>query len=80
MRDGQIVVRDLMNLSISVDHRIVDGYDGAMFLQDVKTLLEDPTMMFMEMVLTRMSGPAGPARSRARKSRDRTERLALALR
>jgi len=50
VRGGQIVARHLMNLSISVDHRLADGYDGAMFLQDVKALLEDPTTMFMEMV------------------------------
>jgi pyruvate dehydrogenase E2 component (dihydrolipoamide acetyltransferase) len=50
VRNGQIVARWLMNLSISVDHRLADGYDGAMFLQDVKALLEDPTTMFMEMV------------------------------
>ncbi len=50
VRNGEIVVRWLMNLSISLDHRLVDGWDGAMYLQDVKTLLEDPTLMFMEMV------------------------------
>jgi pyruvate dehydrogenase E2 component (dihydrolipoamide acetyltransferase) len=50
VRGGQIVIRQLMNLSISVDHRLADGWDGAMFLQDVKSLLEDPTTMFMEMV------------------------------
>ncbi|MDB4961447.1 MAG: pyruvate dehydrogenase-like complex component [Myxococcales bacterium] len=50
VRNGQIVIRHLMNLSISVDHRLADGWDGAMFLQDVKTLLEDPTTMFMEMI------------------------------
>jgi len=50
VRGGQIVIRHLMNLSISVDHRLADGWDGAMFLQDVKSLLEDPTTMFMEMV------------------------------
>jgi pyruvate dehydrogenase E2 component (dihydrolipoamide acetyltransferase) len=50
VRNGQIVARHLMNLSISVDHRLADGWDGAMFLQDVKALLEDPTTMFMEMV------------------------------
>lgn len=50
VRDGAIVTRHLMNLSISVDHRLADGWDGAMFLQDVKALLEDPTTMFMEMV------------------------------
>jgi len=50
VRDGQIVARQLMNLSISVDHRLADGWDGAMFLAEVKALLEDPTTMFMEMV------------------------------
>ena len=50
VRDGQIVIRQLMNLSISVDHRIADGYDGAMLLQEIKTLLEDPTLLFLEMV------------------------------
>lgn len=50
VRGGQIVIRHLMNLSISIDHRLADGWDGAMFLQDVKALLEDPTTMFMEMV------------------------------
>ncbi len=50
VRGGQIVIRHLMNLSISVDHRLADGWDGAMFLQDVKSLLEDPTTMFMEMI------------------------------
>jgi pyruvate dehydrogenase E2 component (dihydrolipoamide acetyltransferase) len=46
----EIVIRWKMNLAISLDHRLVDGFDGAMFVQDVKGLLEDPTMMFMEMV------------------------------
>jgi pyruvate dehydrogenase E2 component (dihydrolipoamide acetyltransferase) len=50
VRDGKIVARWLMNLSISLDHRLVDGWDGAMFLQEVKALLEDPTTMFMEMI------------------------------
>jgi 2-oxoglutarate dehydrogenase complex dihydrolipoamide succinyltransferase (E2) component len=50
VRDGQIVVREMMNLSISLDHRVVDGYEGAQFLQHVISLLEDPTLMFMEMV------------------------------
>ena len=50
VRHGQIVIRHLMNLSISVDHRLADGWDGAMFVQEVKALLEDPTTMFMERV------------------------------
>ncbi len=48
--DGEIAIRWMMNLSISLDHRLVDGWDGAMFLQGVKQLLEDPTLMFMEMI------------------------------
>jgi pyruvate dehydrogenase E2 component (dihydrolipoamide acetyltransferase) len=48
--DGQIAIRSMMNLSISVDHRLADGWDGAMFVQEVKALLEDPTLMFMEMI------------------------------
>jgi pyruvate dehydrogenase E2 component (dihydrolipoamide acetyltransferase) len=50
VRDGEIVVREMMNLSISLDHRVIDGYEGAQFLQHVISLLEDPTLMFMEMV------------------------------
>lgn len=48
--NNEIVIRWKMNLAISLDHRLVDGFDGAMFVQDVKALLEDPTAMFMEMV------------------------------
>jgi pyruvate dehydrogenase E2 component (dihydrolipoamide acetyltransferase) len=49
--DGdKIVVRDLMNLSISVDHRVVDGYDAARFLADVKASLESPGLLFLESV------------------------------
>lgn len=50
VRDGQIVIRTVMNLSISIDHRIVDGYEGAQFMQHVVGLLEDPTLLFMELV------------------------------
>ena len=46
--DGQIVVRSIMNLSSSFDHRIVDGFDAASFIQRVKALLEDPTLMFVD--------------------------------
>jgi pyruvate dehydrogenase E2 component (dihydrolipoamide acetyltransferase) len=50
VRAGQIVIRDVANFSISLDHRIVDGYEGAQFLQHVLGLLGDPTMLFMELV------------------------------
>jgi len=48
VRDGQIVVRKMMNLSSSFDHRVVDGYDAAEFIQRVKALLEHPALLFME--------------------------------
>lgn len=48
VRDGQIVVRRMMNLSSSFDHRIIDGVDAAGFIQHVKTLLEMPALLFMQ--------------------------------
>ncbi len=44
---GQIVVRSMMNLSSSFDHRIVDGFDAASFIQSVKKMLEQPARLFM---------------------------------
>jgi 2-oxoisovalerate dehydrogenase E2 component (dihydrolipoyl transacylase) len=48
VHNGAIAVRKMMNLSSSFDHRVVDGYDAAMFIQRVKALLEHPAMMFMD--------------------------------
>jgi len=47
--DGTIGPADLMNLSISLDHRVVDGIDGAQFLSVVKAYLEDPHQLFAEL-------------------------------
>ena len=44
---GSIVIRRIMNLSSSWDHRIVDGADGAALVQDLKKLLENPALIFM---------------------------------
>jgi len=40
--DGDIEVRKRMNLSLSCDHRVVDGWDAASFMQDLKPLIENP--------------------------------------
>ncbi|AHE57028.1 dihydrolipoamide acetyltransferase family protein [Sphingomonas sanxanigenens] len=48
IRDGEIVAAKLMNLSISCDHRVVDGWDAASFVQAVKTLLETPVLLFAD--------------------------------
>jgi 2-oxoisovalerate dehydrogenase E2 component (dihydrolipoyl transacylase) len=45
--DGEMVVRRMMNLSSSFDHRFVDGFDGAMMIQALKDLLEHPVTIFM---------------------------------
>jgi len=44
VRDGQIVIRQMVNLSISLDHRVVDGAPGAVFMRDMVALLEDPKL------------------------------------
>jgi 2-oxoisovalerate dehydrogenase E2 component (dihydrolipoyl transacylase) len=46
--DGQVVIRRMMNLSSSFDHRFVDGYDAAMMIQELKAMLEQPATIFME--------------------------------
>ena len=40
--DGEIVIRDMMTATLSADHRIVDGSEGAQFIIEVKRLLETP--------------------------------------
>jgi 2-oxoisovalerate dehydrogenase E2 component (dihydrolipoyl transacylase) len=49
MWDGSAFVpRKMMNLSCAFDHRIIDGWNAAVFVQRVKTLLENPAMIFVE--------------------------------
>ncbi|MEO1307249.1 MAG: dihydrolipoamide acetyltransferase family protein [Pseudomonadota bacterium] len=45
---SEFVPRQVMNLSSSFDHRIIDGWDAAVFVQRLKTLLETPAMIFVE--------------------------------
>ena len=45
VRNGEIVIRPMMTLSLTFDHRVVDGSVAAEFLQRVKTLLENPALM-----------------------------------
>jgi 2-oxoisovalerate dehydrogenase E2 component (dihydrolipoyl transacylase) len=47
VRNGAVVIRRMMNLSSSWDHRVVDGHDGATLVQLVKTYLENPATIFM---------------------------------
>jgi 2-oxoisovalerate dehydrogenase E2 component (dihydrolipoyl transacylase) len=47
VRDGQIAIRRMMNLSSSFDHRIVDGWEAAAFIQRIKQRLEQPALLFI---------------------------------
>jgi pyruvate dehydrogenase E2 component (dihydrolipoamide acetyltransferase) len=50
VREGQIVIRQIANFSISFDHRVVDGAMGANFLKRVLDALEDPKRMLLEVL------------------------------
>jgi len=50
VKDGEIVIGNVMLLSLSFDHRIVDGHVGAAFAYDIISYLEDPDRLFLDMV------------------------------
>ena len=47
VKNGQVVPGNVMKLTLSCDHRVVDGASGAAFLQTVKGLLEEPLKMLV---------------------------------
>jgi 2-oxoisovalerate dehydrogenase E2 component (dihydrolipoyl transacylase) len=47
IRDGQVARRQMMNLSSSFDHRVIDGWTAAEFVQRIKGLLEEPATLFI---------------------------------
>ncbi|MGB6319125.1 MAG: dihydrolipoamide acetyltransferase family protein, partial [Litorimonas sp.] len=47
MRDENVVERLVMNFSVSCDHRVIDGYDAAQMIQDLKRRLQDPMELFL---------------------------------
>jgi len=47
-RDGQVVIRPMMYVALSYDHRIVDGREAVLFLKRVKELMENPTRMLLD--------------------------------
>jgi len=46
-QDGGFVPRDIINVSSSFDHRVIDGWEAALFIQRIKSLLESPATLFM---------------------------------
>lgn len=63
VRDNQIVIGEVMLLSLSFDHRLIDGHIGAAFAYEVIGYLQDPDRLFLEMALamlsSRSAGPGG---------------------
>jgi pyruvate dehydrogenase E2 component (dihydrolipoamide acetyltransferase) len=49
VRGGEIVVRDVMHVSVTCDHRVVDGHEAAAFAYEVIKHLEDPNLVFMHL-------------------------------
>ena len=48
VKDDEIVIREIMYLSLSLDHRVVDGADAARFMNEVVKYLEDPQLFILE--------------------------------
>ncbi len=46
--DGEVVVRPMMYLALSYDHRIIDGKEAVQFLIAIKDALEDPTRLLLK--------------------------------
>jgi 2-oxoglutarate dehydrogenase E2 component (dihydrolipoamide succinyltransferase) len=47
--DGQVVIRPMMYVALSYDHRIIDGREAVSFLRTVKENLEDPARLLLEL-------------------------------
>ena len=48
VRAGEIVIRPMMYLALSYDHRLIDGREAVQFLKRVKELVEEPEELFLE--------------------------------
>ncbi len=48
VRDGEIVIRPIMNIALSYDHRIIDGRQAVIFLKQVKTYIEEPETLLLD--------------------------------
>jgi 2-oxoglutarate dehydrogenase E2 component (dihydrolipoamide succinyltransferase) len=48
-RDGEIVIRPIMYLALSYDHRLIDGREAVNFLKRIKEFVEEPDEMLLEL-------------------------------
>jgi len=51
--DNRIEIRPMMEMTLSCDHRVMDGYLGAKFLQEIKRGLEKPSLLLIEIASLR---------------------------
>ena len=49
VRDGQVVVRPMMYMALSYDHRLIDGREAVTFLVRIKEAIEDPTRLLIDL-------------------------------
>merc|ERR1712183_855154 len=49
VRNGQVVIRPMMYIALTYDHRLVDGREAVTFLRTIKSAVEDPRVMFMDL-------------------------------
>ena len=49
VKDGKIVIRPVMYLALSYDHRIIDGKEAVSFLKTIKGCLEEPRRLFLDL-------------------------------
>jgi 2-oxoglutarate dehydrogenase E2 component (dihydrolipoamide succinyltransferase) len=47
--NGEVVIRPMMNLALSYDHRIIDGREAVQFLVSIKQQLEDPSRLLLQL-------------------------------
>jgi 2-oxoglutarate dehydrogenase E2 component (dihydrolipoamide succinyltransferase) len=47
--NGQVVIRPMMYLALTYDHRIIDGREAVSFLKTIKEVIEDPARLFLEL-------------------------------
>ena len=47
--DGKVVIRPMMYVALTYDHRVVDGREAVSFLRVVKEVIEDPARLFLEL-------------------------------
>jgi len=49
VRNGQVVIRSMMYVALTYDHRLIDGREAVTFLRTIKSAVEEPTIMFMDL-------------------------------